>query len=271
MNPEVQRRKEYLKNVKRIVVKIGSSTLTHHSGLLNLERMDMLVRQLSALHNRGYEIILVTSAAVGAGMGKLGLKEKPKSIPEKQAAAAVGQGLLLHMYEKLFSEYGVIIAQLLLTKEDMILEERADNIKNTFNALLEKGIIPVINENDAVAVHELKIGDNDTLSAEVTELINANLLILLSDIDGLYDKNPSLFSDAKLISWVDHIDDKIEKICGGSGSNLGTGGMITKVRAAKIVLSISSAMVIADGSIKDILISIIDGFQVGTWFQCNYK
>jgi glutamate 5-kinase len=269
MDSESLKRKDHLKNVSKIVVKIGSSTLTHGSGLLNLERMDMLVRQLTALHNRGYDIILVTSGAVGAGMGKLGLKERPKSIPEKQAAAAVGQGILLHMYEKLFSEYGVTIAQLLLTKEDMLIEERSENIKNTFNALLKQHILPIINENDAVAVDELKFGDNDTLSAMLSSLINADLLILLSDIDGLFDKNPHLFSEAKLIKRVASIDEEIENACGGSDSKLGTGGMITKVNAAKIVLSASAAMVIVDGSIKDVLISVMDGLSIGTWFQSN--
>lgn len=269
MESEALRRKDYLKNVSRIVVKVGSSTLTHESGLLNLQRMDMLVRQITTLHNMGYEIILVTSGAVGAGMGKLGLKDRPKSIPEKQAAAAVGQGILLHMYEKLFSEYGAAIAQLLLTKEDMVIEERAENIRNTFNTLLKLGIIPVINENDAVAVDELKVGDNDTLSALVSTLINGDLLILLSDIDGLFDKNPHTFSDAKLIERVETIDEEIENVCEGSDSNLGTGGMITKIHAAKIVLSADAAMIIVNGSIKDVLISVLDGFNIGTWFQCN--
>lgn len=267
MLSETEKRKSYLSNVNRIVIKVGTSTLTHPSGLLNLERIEHLVRQIAALHNRGYEIILVTSGAIGAGMGKLALKEKPKSIPEKQAAAAVGQGILLHMYEKLFSEYGVIIAQLLLTKEDIESEEKADNIKNTFNALLNEKVIPVINENDAVAVDEIKFGDNDTLSALVSTLVSGHLLILLSDIDGLYDKDPHSFSDAVLVSRVENIDRSVIDSAGGSGSSLGTGGMLTKVKAALIVNAYKCVMVIVDGSKRDILLSILDGVNVGTWFE----
>ncbi|SQB91637.1 gamma-glutamyl kinase [Clostridium tetanomorphum] len=179
-----------LEKVKNIVVKVGSSTLTYNNGLLNLSHIEHLVRQLSDLHNKGYGIILVSSGAIGAGMGKLGLKEKPQSIPEKQAAAAVGQGILLHMYEKIFSEYGKTVGQILLTKEDMTDETRRDNAYNTFTSLLDKRVIPIINENDAVVVDEIKVGDNDTLSALVAKLVKADLLILMSDIDGLYDSDP---------------------------------------------------------------------------------
>jgi glutamate 5-kinase len=260
-------RRRYLEDSKRIVVKVGTSTLTHSSGLLNLGRIEGLVRQLADLHNQSFEIILVTSGAVGAGMGKLGLKVKPKTIPEKQAAAAVGQGILLHMYEKIFSEYGKTVAQMLLTKDDLSNKHRSANAKNTFLELLRQGVIPIINENDAVVVDEIKVGDNDTLSALVASLIEADLLILLSDIDGLYSDNPSTNPEAKLIPFVDSINGDIEKTAKGSGSKLGTGGMATKISAAKIATSSGAAMVIANGSKMGILQSIVDCQEIGTLFK----
>ncbi|MCM0649339.1 glutamate 5-kinase [Clostridium swellfunianum] len=262
-------RKKYLEETKRIVVKVGTSTLTHSSGLLNLSRIEELVRQLADLHNQNYEVILVTSGAVGAGMGKLGLKTKPKTIPEKQAAAAVGQGILLHMYEKLFSEYGKTVAQMLLTKADFSNKHRASNAKNTFLALLNLGVIPIVNENDAVVVDEIKVGDNDTLSALVASLIEADLLILLSDIDGLYNDNPNINPNASLIPFVDHINAEIEKTASGAGTKLGTGGMTTKLSASKIATSAGTAMVIANGSKKGILQDIVNCSEVGTLFRPN--
>ena len=260
-------RKNYLKDVKRIVVKLGTSTLTHNRGLLNLYKMEPIVRQLAELHTRGYEIILVTSGAISAGMGKLFLKERPKTIPESQAAAAVGQGILLHMYEKLFSEYGKVIAQLLLTKDDICIEERNNNANNALTALLDLKVIPIINENDAVAVDEIKFGDNDTLSAMVAQLAEADLLIILSDIDGLYNCNPSINSNAELIKIVEKITPEIESLAGGAGSELGTGGMITKINAAKIVATSCIDMIIANGSDRQILYKIIEGSDIGTWFK----
>jgi glutamate 5-kinase len=260
-------RKEYLGDVKRIVVKVGTSTLTHASGLLNLARIESLVRQLADLHNQNYEVILVTSGAVGAGMGKLGLKEKPKTIPEKQAAAAVGQGILLHMYEKIFSEYGKTIAQILLTKDDFSHKNRSSNARNTFFELLRLGVIPIINENDAVVVNEIKVGDNDTLSALVASLVQADLLILLSDIDGLYSDNPNTNPDAKLIPFVGSITSEIEKTASGAGSKLGTGGMTTKISAAKIATASGTAMVIANGSSTGVLQNIVDCNEAGTLFK----
>jgi glutamate 5-kinase len=260
-------RKEYLSGISRVVVKVGTSTLTHSSGLLNLARIENLVRQLADLHNQNLEVILVTSGAVGAGMGRLGLKSKPKTIPEKQAAAAVGQGILLHMYEKLFSEYGKIIAQILLTKDDFSNRHRFLNARNTFFALLEKGVIPIINENDAVVVDEIKVGDNDTLSALVASLVEADLLILLSDIDGLYDDNPNTNPDAKLIHFVKNITPEIEGAASGAGTKLGTGGMTTKISAAKIAVSSGTAMIIANGAKSSILQQVVDGEEVGTLFK----
>lgn len=261
------KRKDYIKTKQKIVVKVGSSTLTHHNGLLNLERIEMIVRQIADLHNRGFQVILVTSGAIGAGMGKLGMKVRPKTIPDKQAAAAVGQGILLHMYEKLFSEYGKIVAQLLITKEDFNDRTRFLNVRNAFFSLLEKDVIPIINENDAVVVDEIKFGDNDTLSALVASLVEANLLIILSDIDGLYNENPKDNPNAKLITWVDEITDEIEGSAGGSGSAIGTGGMVTKLKAGKIAVSSGTSMVIANGSIQGVLNKVVNGEDVGTWFK----
>lgn len=260
-------RKNYLKNVKRIVVKVGTSTLTHNRGLLNLYKMEPIVRQLAELHTRGYEVILVTSGAISAGMGKLNFIERPKTIPESQAAAAVGQGILLHMYEKLFSEYGKIVAQLLLTKDDICIEERYTHANNAFAALLSLKVIPIINENDAVAVDEIRFGDNDTLSAMVAQLAGADLLIILSDIDGLYNCNPGINSNAELIKMVEKISPEIESLAGGAGSEIGTGGMITKINAAKITAASCIDMVIANGSDRLILYKIIEGSDVGTWFK----
>ncbi|WP_446897287.1 glutamate 5-kinase [Clostridium sp. LBM24168] len=262
----MKNRKEYLKNINRVVIKVGSSTLTYKSGLLNLYMIEHLVRQIADIHNMGMEVVLVTSAAIGAGIGKLGLSRKPDSIPESQAAAAVGQGLLMNTYEKFFSEYGKTIAQILITKEDMTQKHRLSNAKNTFFELLSRGVIPIVNENDAVIVDEIKFGDNDTLSAMVSSLIGADLLILLSDVDGLYSGNPRENPEAVLISEVFDITEKIEKCAGGAGSKFGTGGMTTKIKAAKIATSNGVSMVIAKGETKDIIRSIISFDNVGTLF-----
>jgi glutamate 5-kinase len=260
-------RKLYLKNVKRVVVKVGTSTLTHNRGLMNLYKLEPIVRQLAEMHTRGYEVILVTSGAISAGMGKLNFKERPKTIPESQAAAAVGQGILLHMYEKLFSEYGKTVAQLLLTKDDICIEERCTHAYNAFTELLKLKVIPIINENDAVAVDEIKFGDNDTLSAMVAQFLGSDLLIILSDIDGLYDSDPCSNSSAELIKIVEKITPEIESLAGGAGSELGTGGMITKIKAAKIAGASGIDMVIANGSDRLVLYKILDGSDIGTWFK----
>ncbi|SHJ89768.1 glutamate 5-kinase [Paramaledivibacter caminithermalis] len=264
-------RSRYLKDIKRIVVKVGTSTLTHPTGLLDLNRIESIVRQLTNIHNQGIEIVLVSSGAIGAGMGKLGLEERPKTIPEKQAAAAVGQGVLLHMYEKLFSEYGKTVAQILLTKEDILNRKRFLNARNTFFTLFNQGVIPIVNENDAVVVDEIKFGDNDTLSAMVTSLVEADFLILLSDIDGLYDSNPKENPDAKLISYVDNISDEIKEAAGGAGTSFGTGGMITKIKAAEIAVSAGSSMIIVNGSSPNIINEIVEGKDIGTFFMAYEK
>ncbi|MBW9149843.1 glutamate 5-kinase [Clostridium sp. CM028] len=264
-------RKEYLKGVTKIVVKVGTSTLTHSTGLLNFKRIENLIRQLADIHNQGIQVVLVTSGAIGAGMGKLGFTVRPETIPEKQAAAAVGQGILIHMYEKFFSEYGKTIAQILLTKEDIVDNTRYLNAHNTFLTLLSQGVIPVVNENDAVIVDEIMFGDNDTLSAMVTSLIGADLLIILSDIDGLYDSNPRTNSDAKIIYNVSEITDEIKESAEGVGSNLGTGGMATKIKAAEIVVAANASMIIAEGSEPNIINDILEGRDVGTLFERNTK
>ncbi|MBV7276045.1 glutamate 5-kinase [Clostridiaceae bacterium UIB06] len=259
-------RSKYLKNVKRVVVKIGSSTLTHSSGFLNLSRIEKLVRQISDLHNQGIEIVLVSSGAIAAGIGKLGLKNKPATIPEKQAAAAIGQGILLHMYEKMFSEYGKIAAQILITREDVSNRTRFLNARNTFFSLFEKGVITIVNENDAIVVDEIKFGDNDTLSAIVASLVEADLLILLSDIEGLYDSDPRTNPQAKLIHEVERITEEVERSAGGAGTSLGTGGMATKISAAKIATSAGVSMVIVNGANEGIINDVVNLERVGTFF-----
>ncbi|WP_150467653.1 glutamate 5-kinase [Francisella sp. SYW-9] len=264
-------RKDLLKIVKRVVVKVGTSTLTHQTGLLNINRIEKLVRQLADLHNQGFEVILVTSGAVGAGMGKLGLQQKPKTLPEKQAIAAVGQVALTHLYQKLFSEYGKNIAQLLLTKDDIANRERYLNARNAFSALLAKGVIPIVNENDAVVIDEIKVGDNDTLSALVANLIGADLLILLSDIDGLYTANPRINSLAKLLNIISEISDDIRAMAGDVGSKFGTGGMATKIKAAEVAVAGGVNMIIANGEDPKILLDIVSGENIGTLFAKNNK
>ncbi|MFZ5641287.1 MAG: glutamate 5-kinase [Bacillota bacterium] len=252
--------------VNRIVVKVGSSTLSHATGKLNLNRMEQLVRELADLRNQGKEVVLVSSGAQAAGIGKLGLARKPRTIPEKQATAAVGQGILMHMYEKLFAEYGVVVAQVLLTREDMSDRKRFLNARNALNALLDYEAIPVINENDTIAVDEIKLGDNDTLSALVACLIDADLLLILSDIDGLYSGNPQENPDAALINEVEEITPEIESLAGGAGSGLGTGGMATKLLAGRIAINSGFPMVIANGRKAGVIRRVVAGEPMGTLF-----
>ncbi len=251
---------------KRIVVKVGTSTLSHSTGKLNFQRIERLVRELADLANQGKEIILVTSGAVSAGMDRLGLKEKPKTIPEKQAAAAVGQGILLHTYEKIFGEYGQIVAQVLLTREDSVNRKRYANSRNTLLTLLSMGVIPIINENDAVAVDELKIGDNDTLSAMVASIVDADLLIILSDVEGVFTANPQSDPTAALIPEIGDITPEIEDLAGGPGSMRGTGGMYTNIQAAKIAVNSGVVMVIASGFRDGVVREVLSGSNVGTLF-----
>jgi len=250
----------------RIVIKIGTSTLAHQTGHLNIRRVEELCKVISDIKNAGHEVILVSSGAIGMGIGKLGLLQRPSDIPTKQASAAVGQCELMYTYDKLFSEYNHTVGQLLITGDDVANEERHSNFSNTLNRLLELGAIPIINENDTVATDEIVIGDNDTLSAIVAANIQADLLILLSDIDGLYDADPHVCPEAKIIPLVESIDDKILALGGGSGSSLGTGGMATKLHAAQIVTAAGVDMVISNGERPEALYDILDGAAVGTRF-----
>ena len=250
----------------RIVVKIGTSTLAHPTGHLNIRRVEQLCKTMSDIKNAGHEMILVPSGAIGMGVGKLGLRERPKDIPSKQAAAAVGQCELMYTYDKLFSEYHHTVAQLLITADNLTNETRHTNFTNTLNRLLELGALPIINENDTVATEEIVIGDNDTLAAQVAETIGADLLILLSDIDGLYTADPHDDPDAKLLHKVTRIDDAIRNLAGVSSTSQGTGGMVTKLRAAEICLNCGCDMVIANGNNPVNLYDIIDGKDVGTRF-----
>ncbi|MCL1804605.1 MAG: glutamate 5-kinase [Clostridiales bacterium] len=233
---------------RRIVVKVGSSTLMHETGNLNLARMELLVRQLVDLRNQGREVILVTSAAVGAGMGRLNVQEYPKEISSRQALAAVGQGILMHTYEKFFGEYGAAVAQILLTKDDVAHRRRYLNARNTLRRISEYGAVPIINENDTVAFDQVKVGDNDTLAAMVAGLVDADLLVLLSDIDGLYTQDPRKDPGAELIPVVEEITGEIEALAGGGGSKFASGGMATKIAAARIAVTQGIPMVLTNGS-----------------------
>ncbi len=250
----------------RIVVKVGTSTLAYPSGYLNIRRVEQLCKVMSDLKNAGNEIILVSSGAVGMGVGKLGLGERPRDIPGKQAAAAVGQCELMYTYDRLFSEYHHTVAQILLTAGDIEHGERRQNFRNTMVRLLEMKALPVINENDTVATEELGIGDNDTLAAVVASEVQADVLVLLSDIDGLYTADPHRDPDAALIPVVEELTPEILALGGSAGSALGTGGMATKLRAAQIATASGCDLVIANGNRPDALYAVAQGEAVGTRF-----
>ncbi|WP_298704274.1 glutamate 5-kinase [uncultured Veillonella sp.] len=262
--------RQRIATAKRIVVKVGTSTLTYDNGRLNLNRIELIVKQIADLMNQGKEMILVSSGAVGAGLAPLGLKEKPKDIATKQAAAAVGQGILLHMYEKMFREYGHTVGQILLTKEDSTHRFRYVNLRNTLFSLLNLHVIPIINENDVVAIDEVKIGDNDTLSATVASIVEADVLLILSDIEGLYTANPQTDPNATLISTVPEITPHIYDIAGGAGSSRGTGGMYTKIQAAHIAVNSGVNMVIASGEHTDSIRAVLGGELRGTLFVARH-
>ena len=250
----------------RIVVKIGTSTLAHSTGHLNIRLVEQLCKILSDIKNSGHQVIMVSSGAIGMGVGKLGLRSRPTDIPTKQAAAAVGQCELMYTYDKLFSEYHHTVAQLLITGDDVASAERHENFSNTINRLLELDALPIINENDTVSTAELGIGDNDTLAAIVAQSVSADLLVLLSDIDGLYTADPHTAPNAKLISKVTVLDESITALAGGSNGKQGTGGMVTKLHAAKICMGCGCDMVIANGANPENLYDILDGKAVGTRF-----
>lgn len=250
----------------RIVVKVGTSTLAHATGRLNIRHVEELVKVLSDLKNAGHQIILVSSGAIGMGVGKLNLPGKPADMPTKQAAAAVGQCELMYTYDRLFLQYSHTVAQVLLTGEDVDHAERRENFENTMERLLELGALPVINENDTIATAEIKVGDNDTLGAIVACCVKADLLVLLSDIEGLYTADPRKDPQAKLIPVVEKVTPEIEALAGGVGSSLGTGGMATKLRAAKMVTAQGCDMVITNGEHPERLYDIAQGKDVGTRF-----
>ena len=255
----------------RIVIKIGTSTLAHSTGHLNIRRVEELCKVMSDIKNSGHEVILVSSGAIGMGVGKLGLRQRPTDIPTKQAAAAVGQCELMYIYDKLFEEYHHTVAQLLITNDTMVMETRHQNFTNTLNRLLELGALPIINENDTVATEEIVIGDNDTLAARVAKSVDADLLILLSDIDGLYTADPRIDPNAHLLHRVKKLDEQIWNLAGAAGSNQGTGGMVTKLQAAKLCMECGCDMVIANGNRPANLYDILDGKAVGTRFTEGTK
>ena len=258
-----------LKEAKRIVVKVGTSTITYPTGKMNLSRMEKLVRELTDLTNQGREILLVTSGAIAVGMDRMGKKKRPRAIPERQALAAVGQGALMHAYGSLFAAYGKMAGQVLLTRENSLRHHQYTNSRNALKAMLDMGVMPMVNENDAVAVDEVKIGDNDTLSATVATLVDADVLILLSDVDGLYTANPQRDKTARLISEVREITPEIEALGGDAGSSAGTGGMKTKIEAAKMAMSAGVTMVIARGDEDGVIRAILHGEAVGTLFPAK--
>ena len=252
---------------KRVVVKVGTSTLTHRTGRLNIRRVENLVKTLADLQNAGHEIVLVSSGAIALGMGKLGMTKRPQDTPGKQACAAVGQCELMYMYDKFFAEYSIVVAQVLLTKY-VLLEDRRQHVVNSMERLLSQGVIPIVNENDTVAIDELEleVGENDSLAANVATIANADLLVIMSDIDGLYDQDPHVHEDARLIPEVGKITDDIRDLAGGAGSALGTGGMATKIKAVEIAHAADIDVVLMNGKNPRKLYDLFEDKPVGTIF-----
>lgn len=263
--------KEKVKNYKRIIVKIGTTSLTDTNGKINLKALENLAFVLSSIISQGKEVILVSSGAIAVGTDILSLDERPRDIIGKQVASAVGQGVLMQKYEFCFSKFNQKVAQILLTKDVFQKETRFKNAKNTVLKLLEMGVIPIVNENDAISTDELEFSDNDTLSAYVCNLVKGDLLIILSDIDGMYTKDPNKFKDAKMITEIFEIDDEIENSAGASANILGTGGMKTKISCAKMVTSKGADMIIASGKDPKILFEILDGNLIGTLFNSKKR
>ena len=265
--------REELKNKKRIVIKIGTSSLTHpETGRLNLRKLEVLVREITDLHNQGKEIVLVSFGALGVGAAALGMNGKPKELEKKQACAAVGQARLMMIYQKLFSEYNQTAAQILMTKNTMVDNLNRKNAKNTFEELLKLGAIPIVNENDSISTYEIQFGDNDTLSAVVAALIGADLLILLSDIDGLFTDDPNTNPDARFVEVVENMDEHFRNMGKAStGSRVGTGGMATKLTAAEIATAAGTDMIIANGADFHNIHKIVDGDNLGTLFAAQSK
>jgi glutamate 5-kinase len=251
----------------RIVIKVGSSSLTSRHGEISLKKLEKLVNEIVYLKDAGHEVVLVSSGAVAAGYRKLGFLKRPHTLPEKQASASIGQGLLIESYSKLFLSHGYVSSQILITKSDFLDEDRYTNVRNTLNVLLERGIIPIINENDTVTVDRLKFGDNDTLSAKVAGLVDADQLVILSDIDGLYNTNPTKHTHAKLLEHVGEITPEIESAAGGSSSSVGTGGMKSKIEAVKIAMASNIATFLGNASTENIVVDAVLGKAKGTYFK----
>jgi glutamate 5-kinase len=262
-------RRDFIKDKKKLVVKIGTSSLTFPNGKLNFQRIEVLAKVLSALHKNGRKIILVSSGAIAVGAGRLGMIERPDELARKQALAAIGQAELIRIYQKFFDVYQQKVAQVLLTRDGVENPVRRRNANNTLNALLDMGIIPIINENDTVSTEEIEFGDNDTLSAIVATLVDADLLVLLSDIDGLYSSDPKRNLSAEIIHEVKDISREIEEMATGAGSNFGKGGMCTKIAAAKICIQSAIDMIIINGENPASLIDVLNGMEVGTLFKAK--
>ncbi len=262
--------REKLKDKKRIVIKVGTSSLTHpETGSTDLITLEKLVRELTDLHNRGKEVILVSSGAIAVGRKTIGMKERPTKLSTKQACASIGQARLMMIYQKLFMEYNQVASQILMTKNTLVNGENRLNARNTFETLLSMGVIPIVNENDTISTYEIQFGDNDTLSAVVAALTQADLLILLSDIDGLFTDDPNKNPNAEFIDYVDRVDTHFEQMGKGSASDVGTGGMSTKLKAARLATSAGADMVIANGKDMGIIHQIVDGEPLGTLFKAN--
>ena len=259
-------KRELLKGCRRVVIKVGTSTLTHSNGQLNLRRIESLVREIADLHNQDIEVLVVSSGAIGVGANRMGYKKIPKTIPEKQALAAIGQGALLHLYEKLFAEYGKTVAQVLITRGDFDERIRYLNATNAFLAILSMKVIPIINENDTVVVEEIKFGDNDTLSALVAGMVDADLLLILSDVDGFFSSDPRVDSHATLISEIEEITEDMEGHSFNRGSSFSSGGMYTKLKAARMCMAAGIPMVIANSSEPNVIRRVVEGERLGTLF-----
>lgn len=255
-----------MREIKRLVVKVGTSTLTHETGKINLRQVEKLVRVLSDLMNMGLEVVLVSSGAISVGAGKLGLAEKPSGTRQKQALAAIGQASLMSIYEKYFKEYGYNTGQVLLTKFVLDDSTRYESAKNAFETMINYGVVPIVNENDVISTYEIEFGDNDTLSAYVARLVGADLLVIMSDIDGFYDGSPT-DSGSKLIHVVEELTDELKACAGGEGTRRGTGGMITKLEAAELVCGSGIDMVITNGANTENLYGIVEGENIGTLFK----
>lgn len=253
----------------RIVIKVGTSTLAHSTGLLNIKRVEEMCKVISDLKNAGHEIVLVSSGAIGMGLGKVGIHKRTDDISTLQAGAAIGQCELMYVYDKLFGEYNHVVAQILMTGAFVAIDDYGKNLNNTLFRLLELGVIPIVNENDTVTTDEIVIGDNDTLGAIIAQRVGADMLIILSDIDGLYTSNPAVNPDAKRLDVIEEITEEIEALAGAEGSHLGTGGMITKIKAAKMVTGSGIDMVIANGKNPEVLYDIVDGGGICTRFPAK--